>query len=221
MVYYPCEVIGVRCENCGAVIKDGEKRCPNCGSFCDSDGYILLSENDCYQDYSIDEVPNKSKKIISIITMLLIVAIAAGGVFYYICLYTKPDDRPALELTSGAGIINEDEPVIYVSVPEDSQIEFIHGVRLYDYDLQSAESKAKPVSTDYEYTKSIDEVFRTIFFDTEDFGLEDDKTYTYTIQFDVSFLGSNQIYTYSQPITFSGKITDDAADIVFDHSMVK
>lgn len=213
----------MKCKNCGNIIDDNTKRCPNCGAFCSKDGYILLTDDDALQqDYFDYEPPKKRRKLVSIIIMILIIIIAAGGVYYYLNIYTKPDNTPPLALTSGCGTINEDEQVVYVSIPENSRIEYIHGAALYDYD-KTADTKnnSEPISTDYEYTKSVDEVFRTVFFDIGAYDLEKNNEYTYTIEFEVSFIDSKQRYTYTQPVTLNNEVNNDASDIVFDHSMIK
>lgn len=215
----------MNCKNCGAKINDETKICPDCGAYCrEEEGYVLLSQNDIMDDFYTDDVKSESKKKRStvIIVIFIVLAIIAAGAFYYLNYIKNNADKPELSFTSGSGMINDDEEVIYVQIPNNSKIEFIHGVSLYDYDKnEKNHSNEKAITKDYQYTKSIDDSFRTIFFDVDDFNLKKDKQYSYTFEMNFSFYGSEAIYTYEQTVEFKGEITNDASDIVFDHSLDK
>ena len=212
----------MKCNNCGARLSDNAKVCPNCGAFVDTeDGYILLTDNDIMEDVYANGKKGKKKgnKVIGFLCALITLAIIGGGAFYYFTNIYKPvPDNPTLLFETGSGIINDDEKIIYVLLPEDSQIEFIHGVSLYNCDKTLKENQNSiAVSTDYEYTKSIDSSFRAIFFDTDKLDIpEGDNTYSFEMKF--SFYNSEEIYSYTQPITFNSNIDKDASDLIFDHS---
>lgn len=213
------------CKNCGTRLNDNAKVCPNCGTFIDDgSGYTLLTADNRLDDfYSSEPVEEKkgSGVVAYIISLILVIAIAGGGAYYYFT-HIKPKTAPAPEVsfTSGCGIINEDVPVVYASFEKDASIQYIHGVSLYEYDGKDT-SGAKLLSNDYEYTKNIDDTFRAIFFDTTEFKLKNDKTYNYYFEIKLGFIGSNDIFTYTQPVSFKGGFTESAADIVFDHSNSK
>lgn len=225
----------MKCKNCGASLKDNAIRCPNCGAFQDEEeGYVLLASNEHVDDSYYEEMEaeqkrkNRKKGTIAVVVILVIAILASGGLFYYNFIYDKPLNQPTLSFTPGTGIINDDEKVIYVSIIPDntsSSIEYIHGVSLYAYDKTQKEheviTETDPVSTDYQYTKGIDDSFRAIFFDTKDLKLKEDTDYTYTFEMKISFVGSNNIYTYTQLVKFNSEIVDDASSIVFDHSLDK
>jgi hypothetical protein len=210
----------MNCKNCGARIKDNAKVCPNCGAFCDDDtGYVLLTSDDKMDDFYSNE-PEKKKKNSSfkfILSALLVIAIVGAGAYYYFTNIYDGNKSPQLTFSTGSGIINGDEKVIYVTVNNDSKIEYIHGVSLYQN--ENGEKSDKSVSSDYQYTKNIDSTFRAIFFDTDDLNLKEGEDYTYTFEMNFSFIGSDKIYTYTQDITFNSEITDDVADVIFDHSL--
>lgn len=213
----------MNCKNCGAKLSDNAKVCHNCGAFCSEEtGYVLLSQNDVMDDFYSDDVniKRKSRRSTTIIVIFIVLAILAAGVFYYLNYIKDNEEKPELNFTYGSGIINDDEKVIYVVVPDHSKIEFIHGVSLYSYDTADKNhSEEKAVTKDYQYTKSIDDSFRTIFFDTDDFKLKKDKKYTYTFEMSFSFFDSDKIYNYEQTVAFDGDITEDVSDIIFDHSL--
>ena len=211
------------CKNCGATLSDNAKVCQNCGAFVDDgDGYILLSDNDIMKDVYSERKKRKKKKgggIIGFLCALLTLAIIGGGAFYYFTKIYKPvPDKPTLLFETGSGVINDDEKIIYVLLPEGSQIEFIHGVSLFNCDKTLKENQnAVAISTDYEYTKSIDSSFRAIFFYADKLEIpEGDNTYTFEMNF--SFFNSEDVFTYTQPITFNSQIDKDASDLIFDHS---
>ncbi len=211
----------MNCKNCGARLKENSKVCPNCGAFVDDgSGYVLLTDNYRSEDVYSDIIgkPQKKRSVFKyIISLLLVAAIAGGGAYYYFTNIYKTDDKPSLSFTSGSGIINDNEPVAYVGLPENSRIEFIHGVQLYDYDKTASKDKKESISSNYEYTKSIDGSFRTIFFDTSDIKLKDNTVLTFEMKF--SFVDSDNIYTYYQTVELAENQTDNIADIIFDHSL--
>ena len=221
----------MKCKNCGADISDNTKVCKNCGAFVDDEsGYVLLTSDDIMFDINeaaeaetkekATKKKNKGRAVIRIFSLLLTLLIIGAGAFYYFTnIYNPESEVPALTFKTGSGIINDDEKIIYVLLDEKSNIEFIHGVSLYDYDttVKNAEKKA-PVSTDYEYTKSIDSTFRAIFFDADKLtGAADGSAYTFEMNF--SFNGSDKIYTYKKSGTLPAEITEDASDLIFDHSL--
>ncbi len=221
----------MKCNNCGARLDDNAKVCSNCGAHIDNnDEYVLLTADekmfDIYADAPEDERDralkrknNKKSRIIWFISIIITLAIIGGGAYYYFAnIYSPKTNQPELSFEGGAGIINDDEKVVYVLLSQDSKIEFIHGVSIYDYDKtdKSAENK-DPVSSDYEYTKSIDSTFRAIFFDLKDLKpKKGDNTYTFEMKF--SFYNSDEIYTYTQPVSFTSPAKSNVADLVFDHS---
>lgn len=214
----------MNCKNCGARLKENSKVCPNCGAFIDDgSGYVLLTDNfkteDVYSEI-IDPKKKKTSTVRYIISFVLIIAIVAFGAYYYFTNIYEGNQAPELSFTTGSGVINDDEQIIYVLLPENSRIEFIHGVTLYDYDRTNAEKNADPISANYEYTKGIDNSFRAIFFDVNDIPMESNTTYTYTFEMKFSFVDSGDVYTYQQPIEFDGDITEDVADVIFDHSLL-
>ena len=214
----------MNCKNCGARLKENTKVCPNCGAFIDdNEGYVLLTSDDTMFDiYADNEPPKKKKKgsgVIRFLSALLTLLIIGGGAYYYfINFYDPTPDKPALSFESGNGIINDDEEIIYVLLSENSKIEYIHGVSLYDYDKTDKNAQKKDaVSTDYEYTKNIDSTFRAIFFDADKLNIKDGNN-TYTFEMNFSFYDSDEVYTYNQVINFSSEFTLDASDLIFDHS---
>lgn len=212
----------MNCKNCGAKLKNGAKVCPNCGALIDeNEGYILLTSDDIMDDVYTGESPKKKgKTFIRVLSALITLAIIGAGAYYFFAnYYNKTPDKPNLTFETGSGIINDDEKVIYVTLRENARIEYIHGVSLYNYDKTAKNAEKKEaVSTDYEYTKSIDSTFRAIFFNTSDFEISDGEN-IFTFEMNFSFYDSDEIYTYTQPIRFSGNITEDASDIIFDHSL--
>jgi RNA polymerase subunit RPABC4/transcription elongation factor Spt4 len=211
----------MNCKNCGARLNDTAKVCPNCGAFCDDEtGYVILNSNTVHSA-NYDDVSSKKKKshkgFVSFIVVLLVLAIAGGGSYYYFTnIYNKPD-QPTLQFSTGAGIINGDETVVYAMIDDSSLMQYIQGVKIYKGNTVSSQC----VSSDYEYTKNIDDSFRTVFFYADDLDLDTNTECTYTFEMSFSFVDDENVYTYFQTVTFNSNITDDASNMVFDHSMDK
>ncbi|MGN0524267.1 MAG: zinc ribbon domain-containing protein [Eubacterium sp.] len=210
----------MNCKNCGAKINSKDRECPNCGaSITRENGYVLSFAKDEKYDYD-DEPPKRRNNFKGIIALILIAALIVGGEYYYFGVYKKKDVQPQVNFSYGAGLINSDQQIVYVALDEYSKIEYINGVSLYGYDrTSSGKNNDSPLSTDYEYTKSISGIFRAIFFDLEDFDIEKGKDYTYTFEMTFSFYDNSNQYTYTQVVNFSGSAEEDVSDIVFDHSM--
>lgn len=210
------------CKNCGAKLRDNAKVCTNCGAFVDdSSGYTLLAADDrVYDVYSSEKKKKKNGGVKFIIALLIIALIAGGGTYLYFGkIVPSKYKQPQLTFTEGSGLINRSEKVIYVSIPKGADIQYIHGVSLYDYDKTAVDDLRKPITTEYEYTKNIDSSFRAIYFDMKDFNVEKGVNYTYTFEMLFSFNGSDKIYTYDQKVTTDGVFEKDVSDEVFDHSM--
>lgn len=210
----------MNCKNCGSKLNDNAKVCKNCGAFIDDNsGYVLLTSDDRFDDYySSPEKKKKAGGLKKIIVFILIVAIIGGGAYLY---FDKLDPiihkAPEVAFESGSGFIDGGDKVIFVTL-DNNNIQYIHGVSLYDYDISNGKSE-NPVTTEYEYTKSIDSTFRAIFFYTENLNIKSDKNYNYYMEIKLGFNGDDRIYTYVQPVEFSGDIKGDVAETVFDHSM--
>ncbi len=212
----------MNCKNCGTRLSEKAKVCPNCGAFVDdSSGYTLLASDDrIYDVYSTEKKQKKKNSPLKnfIIFLLVILIAGGGGLLFFGKIQPMLNKPPELTFKEGSGIINKDEKVIYVLLDKNSDIQYIHGVKLYDYDKTSGELR-DAVSDEYEYTKSIDSTFRAIYFDMKDFNLVNGEKYTYTFEMKFSFNGSEKIHTYTDAVSFDGEITEDASDIVFDHSL--
>ncbi|MBQ9530477.1 MAG: zinc ribbon domain-containing protein [Eubacterium sp.] len=219
----------MKCKNCGAKLSENAVVCPNCGARIDNnDEYVLLTSDDMmfdiYADTPDDDNFNGKKKkktggIIWFLSILLTLAIIGGGAYYYFAnIYNPTPDKPVLTFEGSSGIINDDEEIVYVLLKEDSKIEYIHGVSIYDYDKTDKNTEEKEaVSTDYEYTKNIDSTFRAIFFDIKDINAKKGKN-VYTFEMKFSFYDSDEIYTYLYPVSFTSEPNSDIADLIFDHS---
>ena len=202
-------------------MSDNAKMCPNCGAIMDDkEGYVLLTDDDTMFDvYANTEEPAPKKKkgrgFIWFLSILLTLLIVGGGAYYYFTnIYNSTPEAPELSFKTGCGIINDDEKIVYVLLDEKANIQYIHGVSISQ--PESSQSDA-PVITDYEYTKSIDSTFRAIFFDADK--LSDtvgNSTYMFEMKF--SFNGSDDVYTYMQRVVVPAEITEDASDLIFDHS---
>ena len=213
----------MNCKNCGAKLKETARVCPNCGAFVDdSSGYTLLTADDRIEDfYSSDGKAKKKGSLAFVISLILTVAIIGAGAYYYFeNIKPRKAETPPVTFSSGSGIINDDEPVIYVAIEKNADIQYIHGVSLYkaDYSESGIPKNAVSVSSDYEYTKNVDDTFRAIFFDTEKLDLKKNEVYSFTFEIKMSFKNSDDVFTYVQKAEISGDIKDDASDIVFDHT---
>ncbi len=216
----------MNCKNCGTRLSEKAKVCPNCGAFVDdSSGYTLLAADDRMYDVYSSEKKRKNKKkkssvLGNVIVFLLILIIGGGTVLFYLNnTGSLPSKQPELSFNQGSGIINKNDKVIYVLFEKGSDVKYIQGVSLYNYDRTKLDEIREPISTDYEYTKSIDSTFRAIYFDTKDFNIVDGEKYTYTFEMKLTLTGSDKIYTYTQPVSFDSSFSEDASDIVFDHSL--
>ena len=217
----------MNCKNCGAKISDNAKMCPNCGVMINEDeGYILLTADDDYYDYTKDGAQKPKKKGSGLrwfISILLTLAIVGGGAYYYFNnIYQQEQEVPPVSFDGGAGIINGDEKIVYVTIDNPSNIEYIHGVTLYD-EGRHTDDGALRIYDRYEYTKSINDSFRAIFVDlddvseTSDFELQPSNRFTFKILF--SFSGDDEIFEYTKTVSFTDDISDDVSDIIFDHSV--
>lgn len=214
----------MKCKNCGASLRDNARVCQNCGAFVeDEKGYTLLSSDDAYDlPAPKRRKTKKSKKGFGFfIILLLVAAIAGGGSYYYFTnIYSPKPQKPELSFSQGTGVINGDERVVYVRFNEPADVQFIHRVSLYNYDkTQKGAPDDSPVTNNYEYTKSIDSTFRAIYFDTENLKLTQDVNYTYTFEISLSFIGSEDIYSYEVPVSISSDFSKDVSAEIFDHSM--
>lgn len=208
----------MQCRYCGGELDPKYPACPTCGT--------LLSKEDCLaltgkaKILEAEELAQKKRKnfIITTISIIVSIAILTVGGYQMLNRYINPE-QPKMTFKSGYGIINGDEPVVFVEFGENEKLEYIHGVKLYAYDKSDDGAIGDALSSDYEYTKSVDGSFRTVFFDASEFDLKSDERYTYTIEMELSFVDNSKIYTYQKTVDFPSAITGDVSDTVFDHSM--
>lgn len=209
----------MKCKNCGANIENSRGVCPVCGCAVVQDEGVSLG-NIKYDSAKYDYAPvNKKKRfIIASIVIILIFAIASFVLFYVQSLKIP---QPEMSFTTGQGIINNDEHIIYAFIDDSSHLEYIHGVKLYEGEVDENTIKiSKPVLSDYQYTKSVDEGFRAIFFDLDELNLEEQGNYTYTFQMTFSFVGDENWYTYYETVNITGSTNLDVTKIIFDYSML-
>lgn len=209
----------MKCKNCGANIENLRGVCPVCGCAVVQDEGVSLG-NIKYDSAKYDYAPvNKKKRfIIASIVIILIFAIASFVLFYVQSLKIP---QPEMSFTTGQGIINDDEHIIYAFIDDSSHLEYIHGVKLYEGEVDENTIKiSKPVLSDYQYTKSVDEGFRAIFFDLDELNLEEQGNYTYTFQMTFSFVGDENWYTYYETVNITGSTNLDVTKIIFDYSML-
>ena len=209
----------MKCKNCGANIENPRGVCPVCGCAVVQDEGVSLG-NIKYDSAKYDYAPvNKKKRfIIASIVIILIFAIASFAFFY---VQNLKIPQPEMSFTTGQGIINDDEHIIYAFIDDSSHLEYIHGVKLYEGEVDENTIKiSKPVLSDYQYTKSVDEGFRAIFFDLDELNLEEQGNYTYTFQMTFSFVGDENWYTYYETVNITGSTNLDVTKIIFDYSML-
>ena len=209
----------MKCKNCGANIENPRGVCPVCGCAVVQDEGVSLG-NIKYDSAKYDYAPvNKKKRfIIASIVIILIFAIASFVLFY---VQNLKIPQPEMSFTTGQGIINKDEHIIYAFIDDSSHLEYIHGVKLYEGEVDENTIKiSKPVLSDYQYTKSVDEGFRAIFFDLDELNLEEQGNYTYTFQMTFSFVGDENWYTYYETVNITGSTNLDVTKIIFDYSML-
>lgn len=214
------------CKNCGAQLDEGVMLCPNCNTKIEqNDAFSLIAEDEnepkqsFEKEQSIDTVMRKRQKrgmiAFSIFTIVLLICSAVFPYMYFSDKLSKQED-PVLEFTSGCGVINKNEQVVYAGFVDSAIVQYIQGVELYN------ESDGKPVgdiiSADYEYTQSIDNSFRVIYFDAENLDIGPSDTASLVFVIKLSVYGDDNIYTYYQNATFDYTTTTDISDIVFDHS---
>lgn len=208
----------MECKYCGGELDPKYPACPYCGTLLTREECLAISGKE--KILEAEEIAEKKRKnrIITIITIILSIAILATGGYHMLYRYINPA-TPEMTFTSGYGIINGDEPVVYVQIGENEKLEYIHGVKLYAYNKGVDGTIGDALTSDYEYTKSVDGSFRTVFFDISDFDLVTEETYTYTFEMSFSFVDNTKVYVYQKTVEFPGAVTGDASDIVFDHSM--
>lgn len=208
----------MNCRFCGAELNPKYPACSVCGTLLSKEECLALTGKE--RILEAEEIAEKKRKnrIITIVTIVISIAIIAFGGYHMLYNYINPE-KPEMTFTSGYGIINGDEPVVYVTIGENEKLEYIHGAKLYAYDKGDDDSIGDALTSDYEYTKSVDDSFRTIFFDASKFDVQTNENYTYTIEMSFSFVDNSKIYVYQKTVDFPGAISGDASDIVFDHSM--
>lgn len=208
----------MECRICGGKLDPRYPNCPCCGTVLSPEECLELTGSETIIAEEYDQKRSKARVLLSVVAIILVIAILSLGGYYALSKHLNPE-KPQLSFESGYGVINGDEPVIYVEIGKNAQLEYIHGVKLYAYDKSDSSAIGDSISTDYEYTKSDDGTFRTIFFDASKFDLAPDEEYTYTFEMSFSFVDSTKIFVYQQAVTFPGEISGDASDVVFDHSM--
>lgn len=208
----------MKCRFCGGELDPKYPACPTCGTLLSREDCLALTGKEKILEAEEEAQKLRKRYIASIISIIVSIAIIAFGGYHLVSSYVNPE-APEMTFKSGYGIINGDEPVVYVEIGQNAQLEYIHGAKLYAYDKSDEGSIGDSLTSDYEYTKSVDGSFRTIFFDTSDFELVADEEYTYTIEMSFSFVDNSKIYVYQKTVDFPGAISGDISDIVFDHSM--
>ena len=210
----------MKCKNCGASVAKGSRVCVNCGAVINAG------------DINFSDIPQKGygeekksrhgfKRALAVILSLVIIFGAGAASFYYFHQKNMVKERPELSFTSGQGLINKDENVVFVSVANPAKLEFIHSVKLYEGAVdQNDVIKANQVSEDYKYTKNIDDSFRAVYFDLNELKLEQGKNYTYTFEIVFSFYNDDNRYTYFETVNFA-MADKDISDVIFDHTLAE
>lgn len=209
----------MKCKNCGANIENPRGVCPVCGCAVVQDEGVSLG-NIKYDSAKYDYAPVNKKKRFTIASILIILIFAiASFAFFYVQNLKIP--QPEMSFTTGQGIINDDEHIIYAFIDDSSHLEYIHGVKLYEGEVDENTIKiSKPVLSNYQYTKSVDEGFRAIFFNLDELNLEEQGNYTYTFQMTFSFVGDENWYTYYETVNITGSTNLDVTKVIFDYSML-
>lgn len=215
----------MKCKNCGARVEKESSICPNCGATVNknSDYVLLTNQSNVYEDIYSSKRKKNNKVLTKILAVILsLVIIVGAGVGSYLFFYGKNSaiDKPKLSFSSGYGVINEDEQIVYVAIKDSSSIQYIHGVNLYNGEVnEKTIKKQEAVSSDYNYTENVDNSFRCIFFDAKSLNLDKSGNYTYTFEMTFSNYNDDNRYTYYKTVNFSGNTTADVSDKVFDHSL--
>ena len=184
----------MKCKNCGARVEKESSICPNCGATVNknSDYVLLTNQSNVYEDVYSSKRKKNNKVLTKILAVILsLVIIVGAGVGSYLFFYGKSSaiDKPKLSFSSGYGVINEDEQIVYVTIKDSSSIQYV------------------------------DNSFRCIFFDAKSFNLDKSGNYTYTFEMTFSNYNDDNRYTYYKTVNFSGNTTADVSDKVFDHSL--
>lgn len=210
----------MKCKNCGANIENPRGVCPVCGAAVVQDeGISLGNVHHNSSKYEYAPVNKKKRFIIISVVIILIFAIASFALFY---VQNLKIPQPEMSFTTGQGIINKDEHVIYALINDSSHLEYIHGVKLYEgeVDENTIKTTKRAIMTKYQYTKGVDDGFRAIFFDLDELDLEKQGNYTYTFQMTFSFVGDENWYTYYETVNITGSTNLDVTKIIFDYSML-
>lgn len=219
----------MKCKNCGAELPAHSNICFNCGKNSNDENSLALQAEDKqetqgtekYKKEKVVSVEHKERRrrrislvLFTVFTIVVLSASAIGSLMYYNAQNAKKE-IPTLTFTSGCGTINKDERIVYASFNDSSTVQYIHGVTLLPNDSEGDAA----ISENYEYTKSIDDSFRVVFFDIDDLDLKDGEEYNCVFEIKVSFYSDENIYTYKQPVTFDTNARSDISDIVFDHTL--
>lgn len=200
----------MKCKNCGMAVDKNSSLCINCGA-------VIKANKKNYKKSSLS-----AKKVILFVLAVLFVFASGFASFCYFNQKNSDRTKPELVFSSGQGIINQDESVLYSSIADSSKIEYIHSAKLYEGSV-SDDDLIKPdaVDEDYKYTKRVDKAIKAIFFDLDKQNLRANENYTYTIEMTFSFIGDSTRYTYYESINFTTSLKQDVSHEVFDYSLVQ
>lgn len=209
----------MKCKNCGANIENPRGVCSVCGAAVVQDEGVSLDDFR-YASSKYEYAPvNKKRRFIIVSAVIILVFAIVSFVLFYFQNIKMP--QPEMSFTTGQGIINKDEHIVYAFIDDSSHLEYIHGVKLYEGEVDENTIKAsKSALTDYQYTKSVDDGFRAVFFDLDELNLEKTGNYTYTFQMTFSFAGDENWYTYYETVNITGSTNLDVTKIIFDYSML-